>query len=378
MAFMQNTTEVKSFFIFANVFILNEIIICQHKLNSIREMKMKKNKISGIPFIKILMMTIMLFTGLSSSIIAQETEEFKPGGKMEARIFTSLGTTFSGGENHTKFDLGRAYLGYNYNFSRKLTGRLVYDVSDPSVGKLKFTGMLKFAYLKYQTGKLTVSGGMIALPEYDFGDRKWGFRYTYKTLHDEYGFGTAADLGLNVTYSFASWISADLTVMNGEGFKLTESDSTFKAAASINVMPFRNFSLRMYFDNMSKNSVNQETTEIIAAYENRGYVISAAWNYRWNHNLIKGQDYQGVTVNGTIPVRKKIRIFGRYDYLASVKTGSSPDPWNLAKDGQLFMTGVDFSLAPGVSLSPNFTGWKPADSSRPFISRFTISLDLKI
>ena len=148
-----------------------------------------------------------LFAGLPSGLTGQEAETFKPGGKPEVRIFTSLSSSFSDGETRNKFDLTRAYFGYNYNFSQKLSGRVVFDVADPSAGKLKFTGMLKFGYLRYQTGKWTITGGMIPLPHYDIGDKRWGFRYVFKPFHDEYGFGGAADLGLSAVYRIAPWFS---------------------------------------------------------------------------------------------------------------------------------------------------------------------------
>lgn len=313
-----------------------------------------------------------------SNLAGQESQEFKPGGKPEARIFTSLGTSFSDGDSHTKFDLTRAYLGYGYNFSKGLSGRIVYDVADPSAGKLKFTGMLKFAFLRYQTGKWTITGGMIPLPEYEFGDRKWGYRYIYKPFHDEYGFGTSADLGASVACNIAPWISADLTVMNGEGYKLIEADSTFKAAAGLTILPIKNLSLRLYFDNMAKNGTLQQTSEVIATYENKGSALSAAYNFRLNNGLKEGHDYQGFSINGTLAVRENIGIFGRYDYLSSVIAGSESDPWNIMKDGQLFLTGVEIGLASGVNISPNFLLWNPAHEGKPFTSRFSISLDLKL
>jgi len=322
----------------------------------------------------------LLFADLSLPLKLQprDTEAFKPSGKPEARIFTTMSSTFADGESHTKFDIGRAYFGYNYNFSRSLSGRVVYDVADPGAGKLKFTGMLKFAYLRYQTDKLTVTGGMIPLPEYDQGDRKWGYRYVYKPFHDEYGFGTAADLGLSAAYNIASWISADVTLVNGEGYKLVETDSTFKAAAGITLIPVKGFYLRSYFDNMTKNSINQQTLEIIAGYDYKLFSLSAAYNFRKNQSMIGGRNYQGFTVNATAFVSKKIKLYGRYDYLTSVIMGSDPDPWNIAKDGQLIIAGAEFALSPGVNISPNFQGWNPAGSGLPFLTRFSISLDLKI
>jgi len=322
----------------------------------------------------------LFFAGLSFSALlsAQEAEAFKPGGKPEIRIFTSFNSAFSDGENHNSFDLTRAYLGYNYNFTKNLSGRIVYDVANPSVGRLQFTGMIKFAYLKYQTDKWTILGGMIALAEYDFGDKRWGYRYVYKTSHDGYGFGTAADLGLSVGYKFAPWLSADVTLMNGEGFKLIEADSTLKKAAGITIIPAKNFSLRSYYDNMGKSSDRQQTVEVIASYENQGYGLSAAYNYRKNNSMVAGNDYQALSFNGSVPVSEKMKIYGRFDYLYSAILENETDPWNLAKDGRLYMVGIDFALAPGIHISPNYQGWRPAGMNMPFISRFSLSLDIKI
>ncbi len=319
-----------------------------------------------------------LFAGLPSGLTGQEAETFKPGGKPEVRIFTSLSSSFSDGETRNKFDLTRAYFGYNYNFSQKLSGRVVFDVADPSAGKLKFTGMLKFGYLRYQTGKWTITGGMIPLPHYDIGDKRWGFRYVFKPFHDEYGFGGAADLGLSAVYRIAPWFSADVTLMNGEGYKLAEADSTFKAAAGITISPVKELSLRGYFDTMTKNGTDQQTVELIATFETGRFILSTAYNFQKNHNLTDGNDYHGYTFNGTVSISDRVKVFGRYDNVTSEKVGNSPEPWNIARDGQLILGGFDIILAPGVNLSPNYQGWKPADTGMPFVSRFMISLDLKI
>lgn len=333
-----------------------------------------KNHASYFKLSSIIFLASILFLPVLSG---QDADAFKPSGKAEARIFTSLNTIFSDGDNHTKFDVGRAYLGYSYNFSKSFTGRVVYDVADPSVGNLKFTGMLKYAYLRYQNGNLAVSAGMIPIPEFEYGTAMWGYRYVYRTAHDEYGFGTAADLGINATYKFASWISADAIVMNGEGFKLTETDSTFKVGAGIAILPAAGFSIRGYFDNMSKNGSDQQTVELIAAWENEGSLISAAYNFRKNNGLISDRNKQVISVNGTLVVKNGIKLFGRYDYVTSATIGSNPDPWNIARDGQLFLGGIEFALAPGVNFSPNFSGWNPAGDGMPFISRLSASLDLR-
>jgi len=322
----------------------------------------------------------MFVAGLSLSMAlqGQDPVEFKPGGKVEARIFTGFITTFADGESHSKFDLGRAYLGYSYNFTRTLSGRIVYDVADPAVGKLKFTGMLKFGYLRYKTDKWTISGGMIPLPEYDYTDKMWGYRYVFKPSHDEYGFGVSADLGLSVSYKIAPWLLADAILVNGEGFKLTESDSTLKTGLGITVIPVRNVSLHGYYDRMGKDGTSQQSADFMVTYENKGLVFSAVYHYLANTGLIVGRDLRALSFNGTVPVNAKTKLFGRYDFVSSVRVGIEDEAWNLNKDGQLFVAGIEFVLAPGVNLAPNYQGWIPADGDMPFISRFCISLDLKI
>jgi len=44
------------------------------------------------------------------------------------------------------------------------------------------------------------------------------------------------------------------------------------------------------------------------------------------------------------------------------------------------LTEADSTLmeSAGITLAPNFSGWKPSDHAMPFISNFMISLDLKI
>ncbi|HOS72297.1 MAG TPA: hypothetical protein PLZ75_07605 [Bacteroidales bacterium] len=332
--------------------------------------------VAGIRF----RLIILLISGAFAAghLSGQQTGDFKPGGRPEARIFTSFSSTFEDGENHNKFDIARAYLGYSYNFSQKFSGRIVYDVADPSAGNLKFTGMLKFAYLRYQTDRWTITGGMIPLPEYDQGDRKWGFRYVYKTLHDEYGFGTSADLGLSIGYKISPLLSADLTIMNGEGFKLTETDSILKGAAGITLTPAEKFSLRAYYDVMAGNKGNQHTAEFIAAYESKELSLSGAYNFRKNNNLREGHNYHGLSVNGAVSLSDRIRLFGRFDHVASVTALGGLDSWNLKKAGQLVIAGMEIGLAPGVSIAPNFQGWSAAGSGMPFVSRFSLSLDLKL
>lgn len=324
---------------------------------------------------------LLLLTGLLLaffSVNAQQEESFKPSGKVEVRIFSHFTSSFSDGDNFNKFDVTRAYLGYAYDFSKRFRGKITYDVGNPGAGKNQYSGFLKFAYLQYRTSNFSLMGGMIPLYQYTLTDEKWGYRYILNPFHNEYGFGTPADMGLGAEYKFASWLSADLILVNGEGFKTAEGDSTFKAGAGLNLYPVKNLLVRGYFDTMKKNGANQQTSEILAVYENKSVKLSASYNFQRDHALRKGEDYSGYTFNGTLFLKNNLSLIARYDHLESVTKASASHPWNIAKDGQFFLAGLQLVPVKGVSFSPNYQLWNPAKEGLPSISRLSLHMDIKI
>ncbi len=312
-----------------------------------------------------------------SGVMAQQEESFKPSGKPEVRIYTNFTSSFSDGDNFNKFDITRAYLGYIYNFSKNFRGRITYDVGNPGAGKNLYSGFLKFAYLQYHNEKFSMMGGMIPLYQYSITDEKWGYRYILNPYSSEYGFITPADLGIGAEYKFAPWLSADLILVNGEGFKTVEGDSTFKAGAAINIYPVENLLVRAYFDSMKKDEANQQTTEVFAVYENKTFKLLGSYTHQNDHGLVLGNEYSGYTFSGSLFL-KNVTLIGRYDKLESVTKSSAIRPWNIAKDGQFFLAGFEFVPVKGVMVSPNYQGWKPADSNKPYISRFSVHVDIKI
>ncbi len=322
---------------------------------------------------------LLLFLAFIPSffVSAQQPEAFKPNGKPEVRIFTNFNSAFSDGNNLNKFEVTRAYFGYIYNFSKSWTGRVTYDVGKPSVGNFHYTGFIKFAYLQYHTDKLTITGGMIPTPQYDIGDKKWGYRYIFKTSHDEYGFGPSADLGISAVYKFSDIISADATLVNGETFRSVEADSAFKAGIGLTLIPVKNVLVRGYYDTMKKGNKNQQTVEGILSYENKKVNFTAVYNYQLDRGLISGQDITGLSLNGSLFLKNNKKLFARYDHVYSEKIGNATNPWNFSKDGSLIMAGFEFSPVAGIKLAPNFQGWKPADENKPYISRISLHAEIR-
>jgi hypothetical protein len=309
---------------------------------------------------------------------AQQDEVFKPNGKMDIRLFAGLSTTISDGATFNKFDVTRAYFGYYYNFTRNFTCRITYDFGNPGSGKMHYTGMLKYAYLQYHTSRMKITGGMFLTPQFEAAEKSWGFRYVYKTLSDEYGFGPTSDIGMCVTYNFLPWLSADAFLVNGEGSRIMEADSVFKAGISLNLTPVKNFFIQGYLDGMSKNSINQQTTRVILSYETNKILLASVVNHQKNHLMVAEQDYTGISLNGSLVLNKRTKLFARFDNLRSVKIRNAADPWNMSKDGNLYIAGIEYSPVPGIRFSPNYTGWEPAKDDLPYISRFSLNIDIRL
>ena len=309
---------------------------------------------------------------------AQNDEPFKANGKPEIQIFTNFSTSFSNDKNFSKFDVTRAHFGYIYNFSKTITGRITFDVGKPSTGNFHYTGLLKYAYLQYHDSKLTITGGMLSTPQYELGNKRWGFRYVFKSSHDEYGFGPTADMGICAVYNFTPWLSTDIILVNGEGNKLMEADSVFKTGFGVTIFPVKNLLLRGYYDTMKKKDNNQQTFECIISYEDKKCNLSAVFNSQKERALVAGQDIAGISFHGSLFLKGDKKLFARYDYTYSEKNGSTQNPWNLAKDGNLFLAGFEFSPVAGIKLSPNFQGWQPADKNLHFITRFSLNAEIRL
>ena len=323
--------------------------------------------------IAFLTLVILLYGGRSFSQEAQE-EDFEPSGKPILRIYTNYHSTWTGGEANKIFEIQRAYFGYQRQFSKTISGQLILDVGDPSFGTLKMTAYLKNAFLQYKKDRLTAQIGMIGLYQYKLQEDMWGGRYFYKSFMDEYKFGPSADLGAFIKYDIHKAVSVDFTLANGEGYKTIESDSILKVSGGITVVPVKGLDLRASYDYMGREAP-QQTLALYVGYMARNLRLGAEYNYQLNHKMTAAEDLSGVSFYGSYQV-KKFRFIGRYDKLSSPQIGTETDPWNFAKDGQLFIAGVEFNPVKGIIITPNYQGWLPADGS-PMSNSAYLSLEIR-
>jgi hypothetical protein len=307
---------------------------------------------------------------------AQPDNSFALYGKPFALVFTNVNYSFNKAGNTMAFEITRAYLGYEYYFSKNISSKVNFDVADPGVGKLQMTAFIKNAFVQYKNNNFSARMGMISTDQFNLEEKYWGYRYIYKSFQDAYGLGPSADLGAALEYSPAKIISFDISVLNGEGYKRIQVDSTFKTTFGLTLKPFKGLVLRGYYDIM-KNNFSQTSTSLFTGYFHKNFKAGIEYNIHKNNGMINGHDFSGISVYTSLGLAEKFSIFTRYDDLKSVIPDNEKDPWNNSKDGQLFMAGFDYSPVIGVKIAPTFLGWLPYDRTKSFTSIIALNIELR-
>jgi len=313
-------------------------------------------------------------------VSAQNADTFKPSGSPEVLIFTDFNNSTTNGKSFSKFEITRAYFGYKYNFSQTFSGRVTLDVGNPGVGALNYTAYIKYGYLQYQKNNLTAKFGLIQNTMYEMLENYWGSRYVYKVFQDQYGFAASADFGMSAAYNFNKVLSADAMISNGGGYKVLNTDSVLKEGVGVTIHPIKGITLRGYYDNMKKvnSSVTQNSTSLMAGYDNKTFKIAAEYNYQSNNKLLKGNDWNGYSLSGKLFLSAKTDLFVRYDRLHSVNNTTKPTSWNYSKDGQIVLFGLEFIPVKGVRISPNYQIWTPRDGTKSASSSVFLNVEIKI
>lgn len=325
---------------------------------------------------KIIVLTLLMQSILTAGTGQEKTTEFQPGGKPLALIFTNFHTTFIENNTLPAFEITRAYLGYEYDFSPLWYGKVVLDVGNPGVGKHQIAAFLKNAYFEYTKSRFSASFGMISTTQFKVSEKIWGNRYIEKSFQDAYAFNSSADIGFNIDYQFADFISADFSVINGEGYKKIQGDSLLRPGAGITLNPVKKLTARLFADYNGKD-VKQQSLATFLAYTGKKLVAGAEYNYQWNTDMAEGHDMYGTSLYLIYKSSDKLKIFGRYDDLNSSTLPGEDQPWQVNNDGRLFMAGLEYSPLKGVKLAPNYRIWSPENETQPNENSVYLNCEVK-
>jgi hypothetical protein len=308
----------------------------------------------------------------------EEKEVFVPGGKLFGQYFTNVHNTFTDKKNLTSFEIARSFLGYDYSFSKTLSGRIIYDATAVTVSnKMIYQGYLRNVYLQYDNGKLNIKGGIITPEQIIMNIFMWNYLYVGRPLIDYSGMTFASDLGISAKYNISKQVSLDITVTNGRGVKDLAPDSAFRFSAGLTILPVKEFIIRGYFDIKTKNNISQSTFDLSAAYETEMVVFGGEYMLQNGNLNIRDNNYYGFGIFTRLKLKDKLYFLGRLEDLSSVTVNGSEDPWNLAKDHSKIIVGLEFIPVKGVRLAPNYALIIPDDHNIAKTSTIGINAELK-
>ncbi len=309
---------------------------------------------------------------------AQESDDFKPSGKFFGLLFTNYHTTFSGGDNSSAFEITRSYFGYDFSFSKEISSRIMYDGTTEVInGKTIYSGYLRNAYLQYDNGKFLLRGGLIGAEQISIMEKIWGYRFVTKPPIDYAGMIQAADLGVMTKVSAGEVLEIDFAVTNGRGFKDITPNGIYRFSAGFTLTPAANMLVRGFYDMMGQSGNMQRTASIIAAWTGPKFNAGAEYFRQDNASMMEGRNYSGISIFTRVPVSDRVRLFARYDRISSAVMEGFEDPWNLSKDGSYIFAGIDFSPVKNVRISPNFTGFLPADDGDDNVTTIGLNIEAK-
>jgi len=339
---------------------------------------------------------LIIFSAYGYSQDKGNSSDFKPNGKPIVTIFTDFRDDFQNSKSNPGFDITRAYFGYQYKFNPDFSTKVVLDVTSGqnSSGSYPtaFSTYLKNAYGEYSKSGFKADLGMIGTTAFNLQESIWGKRYLLKSFQDLNNYSSSADLGLGLSYQFAPQFSADVQVLNGEGYKKVQADSTFKFALGLTCNPIQNLYIRVYGDYMGKHSGNgdgvaQKTFNAFVAYKDESLTLAGEYNLQNGHGNVTDHNLNGFSLYGTYKPVKEVGIFARYDYLKSKKINGASTGWNEGKgtigsfagnDGDLYAFGIELFPVKGMAVSPNIQISDPKLSTAKSTTSFLVSLSYSL
>ena len=208
-------------------------------------------------------------------------------------------------------------------------------------------------------------------------EKFFGKRYIYKSFLDKNKYGASADLGASFLYTFNGKLNLDFAVLNGEGYSNIQLDNTYQAALGLSYNPIENLYSRLYFDYSKKTYVQATYSAFLGYKQAEKFSIGVEYNYQSNRDFTEDHNSFGYSVYGTLNIAKKWELFARYDDLGSNKITGEENNWNLAKDGNTIISGLQYSPVKKVKLALNYQGFISDDENTDDISAIYFNIEYK-
>lgn len=331
-------------------------------------------------------LTLLCFFIASSSVFSQMPQDnFIPSSFPIFKVFWNYHADLSTNATKTSaFEINRAYLGYQYNYSKEISGKVVFDVAN-NTGGSSYTVLLKNAQLDWKVApRVKLSMGLIGMKQFNDQEEFWSYRYLFKSFQDQNGFGSSADLGFNAEFNISKSLKVNFIVFNGEGFKnIQDVNGNQKVGGSLVYSPVKGLTTKIYIDNQPTTGSKAITSlALFAGYQSKEWRFGSEYNKLDNGKnfLTPAVDHQldGVSFYATYIINKKVEIFGRYDQLSSNTLAGDTTAWNFSKDGNQIITGIQYVPVKGLKFALNYQGFSFDNANLNNQTKIFLNLEFKL
>lgn len=302
----------------------------------------------------------------------------KPIGLVFADFYTGIGQ----GSNPSAFEIKRAYLGYEFNLGGNFSSKIQLDIGSPddvsNYSLLRRFAYFKDAYLQYEKNGLNIKFGIIPLQQYKMQENIWAHRYIAKTILDEHGLGSSADLGASLNYVVTSILELDFTLINGEGYSNLQTDYSYKAGLGATLKPWKGLILRTYVDGITKTETQWLLVSFIGYEAKEKFMAGFEYNIKLNNKFEENHTLDALSGYASWHFAKKLQLFGRYDFLVSNRLPDEERPWNLDKDGSAIIAGIEYRPVTKVKIALDYQDWFPYANNAPNVSFIYLNLEFRV
>ena len=323
---------------------------------------------------------IILVTALISGNISLRAQDEYPLGRVTGKLYIDYRQQLNGEGSYHGFSNTRSFLGYEYKADSKLSAMILLDIGDPlSTGDVssKRYFYIRNAYITYTNNKLNIRAGITDGTGHKVQLAGWGKRYIMRSFLLQYRFLNVADIGMVASYNISPVITLDAEIFNGEGYTNIQADNSLLYGAGLTIRPANEIVVRLFADTYSHEGINSQTISSFVRYSNDKFSVAAEYDYKSDFDLSDGHNAYGYSVMGDYNAGLRINLFMRLDRLMSTKTGAEDLPWNIARDGQMIITGVEYKYSQNLRFSLSYQGWKPADDTMTHSDFLQANLEFK-
>ncbi len=317
---------------------------------------------------KIILLFISFSLLISFSAVAQQ-------GKPSVKVFSNFNYDMSaeeGAQAFKEFEIKRAYLGYSQAIDEKFAAKVIFDIGSNSGGS-SYTAFLKIASLNWKANeKLNINVGMIGTKNFKFMEKTWGRRYINKSAQDQYKWASSADAGITADYKISKNLSIDAQVLNGEGYKNTQSanglfrgglGAIYSLGNSLKLRLHQDISPRSTYDDMSES---QQITTAAISYSTSFMTVGGEVDMMKNIDNVKDTEQEMMSIYGDFKISDKYTVFARYD-----------DASETDQEGSYTIYGIERQMAKGVKVALNMQSWQDNEEGSEAVETLFLNLEYK-